>query len=86
MNKTEFVNLCAEKLNMPVSKTREAVNTILETIEEVTAENGKLTLMGFGTFEVKERKVVNFHTKEKMRVKVVNFHPSSNFKQKVRKG
>lgn len=57
MNKTELVTKVAEKTNLTKKDTELAVNALIDAIgEELQKKNGKVQLIGFGTFEVKSRK------------------------------
>ena len=55
MRKTEFVAAVAEKAELNKKDTARAVNAALELIAEMLTKGEKLTFVGFGTFEVRER-------------------------------
>ncbi|MDP4125433.1 MAG: HU family DNA-binding protein [Bacillota bacterium] len=55
MNKAELVSAVAEKADMSKKDAEKAVSAVFATIEESLAQNEKVQLVGFGTFEVKER-------------------------------
>ncbi|WP_297199944.1 HU family DNA-binding protein [Thermanaeromonas sp.] len=55
MNKAELVASVAEKAEMTKKDAEKAVNAIFASIEEALARGDKVQLVGFGTFEVKER-------------------------------
>jgi len=55
MNKTELIEQVAEKANLTKTQMQAALTALLETITEVVANGDKVTLVGFGTFESKER-------------------------------
>ncbi|KLU67191.1 MULTISPECIES: HU family DNA-binding protein [Desulfosporosinus] len=55
MNKAELVSAVAEKAEMSKKDAEKAVSAVFATIEESLAQNEKVQLVGFGTFEVKER-------------------------------
>lgn len=55
MKKSDFVVAVAEKTGMSRAKADEAVNTILNLITETLKKGEKLTLTGFGSFEVRHR-------------------------------
>ncbi|MFY9140313.1 MAG: HU family DNA-binding protein [Thermacetogeniaceae bacterium] len=55
MNKAELIGSVAEKAGMPKKDAEKAVNAVLATIEEALAKGDKVQLVGFGTFEVRER-------------------------------
>lgn len=56
MNKTELVASVAEKSGLTKKDAEKAVNAVLASVSETLAEGGKVQLVGFGTFEVRERK------------------------------
>lgn len=56
MNKTELVNAIAEKKGMTKVAAKEALNAVLNTIQEQLNKGEKVSLIGFGTFNVVERK------------------------------
>lgn len=56
MNKTELINEVAEKACVTKKATEEVINALVGSITEALAAGDKVTIIGFGTFEVKERK------------------------------
>lgn len=56
MNKTELVNAMAAKTGMTKVASKEAMNALLDTVQEQLNKGEKVTLIGFGTFSVVERK------------------------------
>lgn len=56
MNKAEMISVVAEKIEGATKKDiTVVVDTVLETIKETVASGEKITLVGFGNFEVSER-------------------------------
>ena len=55
MNKTELIAAVAEKTGLSKKDTEAAVNATLLTITETLKAEEKVQLVGFGSFEVKER-------------------------------
>ena len=55
MNKTELVNEVAEKSGLTKKDAAKAVESVFEAIEGALAKGDKVTLIGFGNFEVRER-------------------------------
>ncbi|HBT47521.1 MAG TPA: integration host factor subunit alpha [Peptococcaceae bacterium] len=55
MNKAELVASVAEKADITKKEAERAVNALFASIEEALAKGDKVQLVGFGTFEVKER-------------------------------
>ena len=55
MNKTELVAAVAEKSGLTKKDTEKVLNTFVETVTETLKGGDKVQLIGFGTFEVRER-------------------------------
>ena len=55
MNKAELSAAVAEKIGASKKVSEQAVNAVFETITEALAKGEKVQLVGFGSFEVKER-------------------------------
>ena len=55
MNKPELVNAIAEKTGLNKKDSERAVNAFVESISEALAKGEKVSLVGFGTFEVRTR-------------------------------
>lgn len=55
MNKAELVAVVAEKANMTKKDAERAINATVEAIQEALAKDDKVSLVGFGTFEVRRR-------------------------------
>lgn len=55
MNKTELVSTMAERLGASKKHSEEALTVALDLITEALAEGEKVQLVGFGSFEVRER-------------------------------
>jgi DNA-binding protein HU-beta len=56
MNKAELVASMAEKANMTKKDAETALNAFIEAVSEALAKGDKVQLVGFGTFEVRDRK------------------------------
>ncbi len=56
MNKAEFVAAVAEKTNFTKKDAEVAINAFLSTVEEALVNGEKVQLIGFGTFETRDRK------------------------------
>jgi len=57
MNKTELVAAVAAKTGLTKKDTEATLNAFVEAVEgELKKKDGKVQLIGFGTFEVKSRK------------------------------
>ena len=71
MTKVELIAAVAEKANLTKKDAEAAVNGALDVITESLKGGDKVTLVGFGTFEVRERperKGRNPQTKEPMTI------------------
>ncbi|HAG08621.1 MAG TPA: integration host factor subunit alpha [Desulfotomaculum sp.] len=55
MNKTELVAKVAEKSNLTKKDAEKAISAVLNSIEEALGRGDKIQLVGFGTFEIRER-------------------------------
>lgn len=55
MNKTELINAVAAKAEISKKDADKAVAAVLSAVEEALVKGEKVQLIGFGTFEVKER-------------------------------
>jgi len=69
MNKTDLVASMAEKGELSKKDAEKALNAFIESVEETLAGGDKIQLVGFGTFEVRERaarKGRNPQTKEEI--------------------
>lgn len=55
MNKTELIAAIAEKTNLTKKDSELALAAALEAITEALVEGDKVQLIGFGSFEIKNR-------------------------------
>ena len=55
MNKTQLIDVVAVKTGLKKKEADAAVNAAIEAIAEALKAGDKVQLIGFGTFEVKER-------------------------------
>ena len=55
MNKTELVAGVAEKAGLTKKDAEKAVNALFDCVQQALAGGEKVQLIGFGTFEVKQR-------------------------------
>lgn len=56
MSKSELVAAVSEKTGMSKKDCEKVIAGCLDTVAETLAQGGKVQLVGFGTFEVKERR------------------------------
>ncbi|NPV44015.1 DNA-binding protein HU [Koleobacter methoxysyntrophicus] len=55
MNKSELIASIAEKSGLTKKDSEKALNAFIESVEEALVKGDKVQLVGFGTFEVRER-------------------------------
>ncbi len=55
MNKSDLIAAVCEKTETTKKAAEHAVNAVLETITEELVNGGKVQLVGFGTFQVRDR-------------------------------
>ena len=55
MTKAELVTMVAEKADLTKKDAEKAISALVESISETLAKGEKIQLVGFGTFEVRER-------------------------------
>ncbi|MED4074448.1 HU family DNA-binding protein [Priestia endophytica] len=90
MNKTELVNAVAEQSELTKQDAAKAVDALLKTISDTLSKEEKIQLIGFGTFEVRERAARtgrNPQTGEEMQIaasKVPAFKPGKELKEAVK--
>ncbi|MFO8032096.1 MAG: HU family DNA-binding protein [Desulfohalobiaceae bacterium] len=90
MTKADLVAKIAEKSELTKADAERALNACLASIEDILVNEGKLTLTGFGTFSVeerKERKGRNPQTGSEITIpaaKVVKFRPGKLLKESVK--
>ncbi len=71
MNKTELIAAIAAKAELSKKDAEKALNAFVGTVEEALKAGDKIQLVGFGTFEVRERaarECINPQTKQKVKV------------------
>jgi len=56
VTKTDVVEALASRLDFTKADSKRALDGVLEIIEDSLAKGEKVTLTGFGTFEVRHRK------------------------------
>lgn len=91
MNKTELVNAIAKNEGIEKKCAEKAVNAVFAAISDALAAGEKVQLIGFGTFEVRDRAAkdgINPKTGEKIKIeatKVPAFKAGAALKAKVAK-
>lgn len=91
MTKAELVASIAEKTELSKKDSEKALSAVIDTIVETLATGEKVQLVGFGTFEVRDRKArdgINPATKEPIKIpatKVPAFKAGRALKEAVAK-
>ncbi|OWZ82693.1 HU family DNA-binding protein [Natranaerobius trueperi] len=92
MNKTELITKVAENSGMTKKDTEKVVNEVFDVISDELSKEEKVQLIGFGTFEVRERAARegrNPSTGEVIKIdatKVPAFKAGKALKDKVKNG
>ncbi len=55
MNKTELVDAVSDAAEISKASANKAIDALLDSVTKTLAKGDKVTLIGFGTFEVRER-------------------------------
>ena len=55
MNKAELISAVAEKSGLSKVDSKKAIDAVVASITEALKQGDKVALVGFGTFEVRER-------------------------------
>ena len=90
MQKTDFIARVAEETGVSKKTSRQVIESALDLIARSLAEEDKVVLSGFGTFEMRERRErrgVNPQTRQAMTIpasKTPGFSASNNLKERVR--
>jgi len=91
MNKSELIESVAKKTGLSRREATVGIDTALGIISKELKRGGKVTLTGFGTFDVGRRRAragVNPRTGVKIKIaasKMPRFRPSRSLKKDVRK-
>ncbi len=90
MNKTELIAAIAEKAGIQKKDADKALAAFVECVTDELKAGGKVQLVGFGTFEVKERAArtgINPQTKEQITIaasKAPAFKAGKAFKDQIK--
>lgn len=91
MNKSEFIAKIAEDAELKRSDAEKFFDAFVSNVKELMAKGDKLQIVGFGTFETKDRAAksgVNPATGEKIEIaacKVPSFKPAKSLKDELNK-
>ena len=89
MNKSELIDSIADKSGLNKTQAGEALNAVMESVGEALEAGDSISLVGFGTFSVKERQARtgrNPQTKEEIQIpasKVPSFKAGKSLKDMV---
>ncbi|ABK61309.1 MULTISPECIES: HU family DNA-binding protein [Clostridium] len=89
MNKSELITSMAEKSQLTKKDVEVALKAFIESVEEALMDGDKVQLVGFGTFETRERaerKGRNPRTKEEITIPAATvpvFKAGKEFKEIV---
>ncbi|MBP3284373.1 MAG: HU family DNA-binding protein [Clostridia bacterium] len=71
MNKADLVSMIAAKSNLTKKDSESALNAFVETVQSALKKGEKIQLVGFGTFEVRNRAArsgINPRTKQAIKI------------------
>ena len=71
MNKADLVSMIAAKSNLTKKDSESALNAFVETVQTALKKGEKIQLVGFGTFEVRNRAArtgINPRTKQSIKI------------------
>ncbi len=90
MNKSELINEVARKTGLSRREAEVGVQTMLDAIITELSKGSKITLTGFGTFDIGKRQAragVNPRTGDPIKIpatKMPRFKPSRNVRDKIK--
>lgn len=91
MNKTQLIDAIASEAGLTKVQARQALEAVLTTTMQTLGRGEEVTIVGFGSFKVAERKArlgMNPQTKQKIEIpaaRVVRFKPGSELENAVKK-
>jgi DNA-binding protein HU-beta len=90
LKKSDLVSEIAKSAGLTKKDAEEALNALVGSIKKALKKGDKVSIVGFGTFEISKRKArtgVNPQTGEKIKIKaskVPKFKPGKNFKDAIK--
>lgn len=90
MQKTDFIKAVSDRAEVSQKDAKKVIDTALDIITETLRNGEKVTLTGFGTFEVRNRQAregVNPQTRQKIQISATRtpgFSASSTLKEAVK--
>ena len=91
MTKSELIASVSEKAGMTKKDAEKAITAVIDSITEALAKGEKVQLVGFGTFEVRDRAArtgINPQTQQKIKIaatKTPAFKAGTTLKEAVAK-
>lgn len=91
MTKSELIASVSEKTNMTKKDAEKAITAVIDSITEALSKGDKVQLVGFGTFEVRDRAArtgINPQTQQKIKIaatKTPAFKAGTTLKEAVAK-
>lgn len=88
MNKAELINAIAEKSGLSKVDCKKALDAFVSSVTETLKNDGRVSLVGFGTFHVSQRQSrmgINPTTKQAIQIpakKVIKFRPGAELSYK----
>lgn len=89
MNKTELITAVAQEAEMTKKDAEKAVKAVIDVVSQALVKGDKVQLIGFGTFEVRQRKARIGHNPSNQKEikipasKTPAFRVSKQLKEKV---
>lgn len=89
MNKSELIDAIASDAEITKGAAKKALESFLSNVSKTLKQGGKVTLVGFGTFSVAQRKAregINPKTQKKIKIpakKIAKFKPGSELSSVV---
>ena len=90
MNKAELINAMAEKSGLSKVDTKKALDSFMSVVSDTLKSGDKVSLIGFGTFSVSERKArtgINPSTQKQIQIpakKVAKFKAGLELSEAVK--
>ncbi len=90
MNKAQLVEAVSDKIGITKKEAGNVMHAVIKTITGALSQGEKITLVGFGTFQVRQRKArkgINPQTKEALTIpakKVLKFKAGKDLRKAVK--
>ena len=89
MKKADIINKIVKATNLTKAEADEAMTAFMDAVKEGLKDGGKVTIIGFGSFSIVERKARmgrNPQTGQEIEIpakKTVKFNPAEKLKEEV---